>query len=372
MQLIKCKQKTANLIFYLGFSIELLIMISGHSAFKLPFIGRLAQIAFLLFGCKVLCTKYSKQQWIIIALLGIIGSISYFAMGDEWALRIIMMVIAAKEIPFRRLIKYTFYVTLAATICIVILSLLGVLGQAVDIRDYGRGEVEARWCLGFSHANNIHGTIWYLVSLSLYLYYEKTKLWHYIALTLGNGGFYLLTGSRTGFLLVQLVILAFLTVRYVKKLKEYKWIYLVGLLTIMAVSLFSAVAAKYGPMGEFLSAMDQALTGRITWAVRWAQIDTWSLFSSPREWLPVDMGIVTLFNMYGYVIGFLYLFLNAILILKYYFEQRITELILLVSCMLYTFMESSYTINQYLLCNIFFLLLLGAWERNKLEGNKVL
>lgn len=370
MQMLKNKKQIAQLLFWVGLSIELFLMVTNHSALEIPYVGRITHVAFLFFACKILLTKYSKKEWMVIAIMGIVGTISYFSMGDEWAIRVMVMVIASKEIPFRQITKYTFFVTLAATVCIIVLSLPGILGQAVDIRDYGRGSVEARWCLGFNHANNVHGTIWYLVSLGLFIYYGKTKLWHYIVLTIANVGLYLLTVSRTGFLLVQLVIIAFLLVRYVKKIKECKWIYLLGLLTIMGLSLFSAVAAKYGPVEGFLGSMDHLLSGRVTFAARWAHIDTWTLFSSPREWLSVDMGIVTLFYIYGYVIGFLYLFVNALLIWKYYLESKMAELILLVTCMLYTFMESSYTINVYLLCNIFFILLFGIWKQKE-EGKVV-
>ena len=75
----KNKNKIANIFFYIAFSIELVIMMVEHSAFDVPFRGRLTHIAFALFGCKVLLTKYSKKEWIAIILLGIIGVLSYFS-----------------------------------------------------------------------------------------------------------------------------------------------------------------------------------------------------------------------------------------------------------------------------------------------------
>ena len=53
---------------------------------------------------------------------------------------------------------------------------LGVGGMVVDVRDYGRGGVENRFCLGFSHANNLHGTLWYVMALLLYLFFGITKI----------------------------------------------------------------------------------------------------------------------------------------------------------------------------------------------------
>ena len=73
----------AKSIFYAALTIELVIMMVGHSAFMLPYRGRLTHVAFVLFGGKVLLTKYTKKEWAVIILLGMIGSVSYFSVDDE-------------------------------------------------------------------------------------------------------------------------------------------------------------------------------------------------------------------------------------------------------------------------------------------------
>ena len=62
MQLIKNKEKIGNILFVAAIVIEVVIMMTDHmSSFTIPLRGRFAQLAFVLFGCKILTTKYTKK-----------------------------------------------------------------------------------------------------------------------------------------------------------------------------------------------------------------------------------------------------------------------------------------------------------------------
>ena len=55
-------KKIANLSFYIGVVIEVLIVIIDKSAFINPIEGRLFQFTFLLFLVKICLTKYSWRH----------------------------------------------------------------------------------------------------------------------------------------------------------------------------------------------------------------------------------------------------------------------------------------------------------------------
>ena len=365
----KNKNKIANIFFYIAFSIELVIMMVEHSAFDVPFRGRLTHIAFALFGCKVLLTKYTKKEWIAIILLGIIGTLSYFSMGDEWVLRIIMMVVASKDISLETVVKYTFWISCIGTIFIMILSLFGIGGQLVDIRHYGRNEVEARWCFGFNHANNIHGTIWYVTSLGIFSYLKKIKWQHCFVLTLGNIGLYFLTVSRAGFIVTQIVIIAAFLHVYCSKIRGWKWVYHLGIsatLFCIAISIYSVIFGVYFTPG--LKKLSDLLTGRLEMLSWYEKVEYWTLFGDGRIRQPSDVGYITLVAEYGYVILVLYILCIVLLVNYYRRNEKWMEFILLMTCMFYTFMESTYTLNVYLLCNFTFLLLIGTWNKLLTKG----
>lgn len=367
-------KKVGNACFYIALTIELIIMMWGHSAFTIPYRGRITHIAFFLFGCKVLLTKYSKKEWGVIFLLGVIGTISYISIGDEWLIRIVMMVVSSKDISSNDIVKYAFWVSFVGTVLIIVLSLLGIGGQIVDIRDYGRGAIESRWCLGFSHANNLHGTIWYIMSLGLLSYIKKVRWYHGVILTVGNIILYTLTLSRTGLIVAELVIFAAMIYAYYPRMMEWKWIYGAGILATCfcaGIGIYTVAFGKFGKYGNrILQKLSDMLTGRLEMLTWYEEIGNWSLFGSNLERKPTDVGFITLVSEYGYVV--LALYLICIFMMTFYYCRNVKwmEFVILMTCVFYTFMESTYTINVYLLCNFTFVLLLGTWNHLLVKGRK--
>lgn len=367
--LYKKYDRMAKFLFFAGFTIELLIMMAGHSAFEIPYRGRLTHIAFLLFGCKVLLTKYTKNEWAFIFLGAIIGTCSYVSVGDEWVIRIIMMIVASKDINIKKVIRYTFWASLAGTILIILLSLLGIGGQIVDVRDYGRGAVEARWCLGFNHANNLHGTCWYVISLGLLTFKDRIRWYHGAILTLFNIVLYLLTISRTGLVVTELVIIAAVVYAYYPRIADWNWIYILGVLGTLFCAGIGIYTVIFGIEGnEILEKMSDLLTGRLELLTWWEDIGEWTLFGDARDRKPTDVGFITLVSRYGYVIFTLYVITILLMIFYQYRNKQWMEFVLLLTSVFYTFMESTYTINVYLLCNFTFLLLLGTWNYLLVRG----
>jgi len=358
------KNTVGKVFFYIGLFIEIAVMMVGHSAFSLPYSGRLLHFAFVLFGVKILFTRYTKQEWLVIALLGIAGVCSYFSMGEEWFIRVVMMIVASKDIPLKKVLKYLFWASFTGFILIIVLSLFGIGGQVVDVRDYGRGSVEARWCLGFSHANNVHGTLWYVVSLGLLLFKEKVKWYHGVVLTIANFALYMLTVSRTGLAVTELVIAAAMLYAYYPKISGWKWLYAaggVGTAICAFIGIFVVVFGIFSLPG--LKGLSDMLTVRLECLTWWESIEMWSLFGDGRERRPTDVGFITLVSEYGYVIFTIYLLCLFVMIYYYCRNKKWMEFIVLMTCVLYTFMESTYVFNVYLLGNFTFVLLLGTWNR---------
>ena len=357
------KDRIAIGLFYVGLSIELLVMMIGHSAFTIPYMGRSLHVAFGLFGLKVLLTKYSKKEWSIIVLLGVVGVISYMCMGDEWFIRIAMMIISSKGISLEKVIRYAFWVSLAGTLIIMGLSFAGIGGMLVDVRDYGRGGIESRWCFGFNHANNVHGTLWYVISLGLLSFLRKVKWYHGVLLTIGNIIMFFFTISRTGFIVTELVILAAVIYVYYPKIADWNWIYILGSLGTTFCALIGIFVVAFGVFSlPGLKSLSDLLTVRLEVLSWWESIEQWSLFGDGRERKLTDVGFITLVSEYGYVIFTIYLVVLLLMILYYCRNKKWLEFMVLMTCVLYTFMESTYTINVYLLCNISFMLLLGTWN----------
>lgn len=355
MQLIKRQEKLGDIAFYIGIAIQLLVMVVGYGDWGIPFHSRLMQAAFLLFCIKILTTDYSKIEWIAMLILGGIGILSYVGTRDEYVVSVVAMIFAVKNIDFRRVCKWILLIAFIFTLGTAILSLCGIGGMAVDIRDYGRGGVESRWCLGFGHANNFHGTVWYLVALLTYLFFEKLDWRHYLILTIGNIVLFYFTISKGGLIAVQLVIVAAVLLRYIKTLSNMTWIYGCGFLAVVGVFIISMVSVSIEwTKSSILMLLDRLFTGRINLAYQHAHISTWNLISSAGEFGDtVDNGWVTLFFNYGYIVGIFFVLFHIYLVYRTWKRKDGLLLVIIASCIFYTFMEATYTVNSsYLLCNL--------------------
>lgn len=368
MQLIKKKERIGNILFIIAIAIELTIMMTDHMAsFTLPLRGRWAQLAFVLFGCKILTTRYSLRQWCVIVLIGILGVISYFTMGDEYALRAAVMVFAGKDVDRDVIKKMCFAFAMAGTAIIVLLALTGVAGSMYDMRDYNRGAIETRWCLGFNHANNVHCIYWYIVTAYIYMRDNKCKLYEYIIMLAANAGLYLLTASKTGLFASMLVIAVAIVAKYYEKIKGFMLAYILGALTIVACVVLTIIGSTYSCFeSKFCAYLDKFLNQRLNMCHDHANISGWKLFPGPVTFEKyVDNGIAAWAYSEGIVLLLVMLTLIFWLVWKSYKEKNIVLLVMIVTCTYVWFMEASFIINTSLCCCLFYIFAINRWYLNE-------
>lgn len=363
-------KQIAKIIFFVGIFIDLIPMVMNYSTLNIvqyPLKTRLTHLAFGCFCLKILLTKYSKKEWAWILLLGAVGTISYYC-KSEWVLRIIVLVISSKDISIKEVMYCFFYTALAAVIVNAALSFAGIGSSAALSQDFGRGGTETRWRMGFSHPNQLHYTIWYVTAIGLYLYFEKTKWYHYVILTGGNILLFILTASRTGFLVLECMIVGMVLMRYIRFFRESKFVYTAAVAGIVLCTVIGILAAAYGD-AQWLQPLDKLVTGRVEQAYASGNISTWTLFSGDRVTNVLDLGWTSIFYHYGYVFGFLYMIANVLLARRCYYEKDKAGIIILISASLYMLMEAP-GMHAYFMENIVYLLFIGRWHLlcSKKEG----
>lgn len=365
-------KKAGNILFYVVLLLELGIVLVDKSAYINPIEGRLFQITFLLCVVKICMTKYSLKEWLVIAAFFLLGAASYLATGRNEIIRVVAFIAAAKDIPVKQALKVTFYVTLVGVLCMVAMSLLGIMGSLYLEMDYGRGGIERRYCFGLGHPNALHCMAWALITLGIYLYFEKLKWYHYLILFLGNIGLYLLTISRTGVLVTAVTILLGMTFALFPSFKEKKWLYIAGMAGVAFCILFSILAAAKGHDWKFLEWVDQYVTNRILFANYYTGMDKWSLFSNPGNKIYMDMGFVRLFYWYGIIPGIVYLAVKGIHLFYCYKKKDAAAFLVITMFVLYTVFEA-HAISVYLARDYALLLMIGTWSdvfglRSEAEG----
>lgn len=367
MQIIKNKETFSNICFYIGLCIHALVMIIGYSDFTIPYVGRLLQMAFAFLCLKIVTTYYTKKEWILLILVSAVGFFSYIFTADEYVISVIVLIFAAKKTDTCKIFKTVVWFAVLGTFITAALSLCGIGGIPVDIRDYGRGGIEARWCLGFGHANNLHGTLWYIVILLLFIYYETLTWKHFLVFSVINIGLYFFTISKAGIIATQLAIIGIALYKYFPQLNRKKWIYWCSGFSVILIQSISVISAAVPiEQSKVLWLLDKIFTGRIQFAYKYAPLTDWRLFSRGGEIGVVDNGWVVMYYNYGVFVGVLFVALHCYLLYMAYKRKSGTFLVMILTSVLYTFMEASYCVNAtYLLSNITYvvaMLMMGEWN----------
>ena len=367
--------KIAYSCFYIGVIIEVLMVLVDKSVLINPIEGRLFQLTFLLFLIKVCQTRYSRKEYLVIAMFLGLGAISYFVTGRNEMVRIVMFIAACKDVDMKKCLKMVFYLTLSGCLLIMLLSVFGIGGDMALTQEYGRGSVETRYVLGMGHPNALQCMVWALTVLFLYLYGEKMK-WYGYPVVLGiNLFFFLLTDSKTSLFAAIFAVLYGGIYRFthndtIKRICNISGIMIA--LGSVAISIFIAgnafhvynydwsVDRSFWP--TFLKKLDGILTGRIrclTENESWeGTIQTWKLFSEPANNYYFDMGWIRLFYWYGIIPATIAVIVLTALLFYCTRKKKYMELVMIVSFAVYTVVEA-HAISVYLARN-YVLFLVGA------------
>lgn len=364
------KSQIAYSFFYLGVFIEVMLVLIDKSAYTNPILGQIFRLTFLLFLLKACLTKYSFKEYLLAAFFLLVGTLSYFITGRNEIVRIVVFLMACKDVDMIKCLKLVFWMTLAGCLALMVLALLGIFGTLSLTMDYGRRGTETRYVLGMGHPNALQCMVCVLTMLGLYLYHDKCK-WYFYLIVLGiNGIFFILTDSKTGLLVaVGSVFLNAL----IPKIRNSKLVsfFLAGNIGIYAGSIFiSIMAAKdamclwryftqgeYGFKIKFYVILDKLLTGRISSLIETKNhegiMETWSLFSNPERDYYFDMGWVRLFYWYGIIPATLAVVALTVFVIYFTKKKKLAELAFISMFALYTVVEahfiSVYIARNYLL-----------------------
>ena len=398
------EKKLPQIIFYIGLTIELAIVLIDKSNYINPIEGQLFRITFLLFLMKVLLTEYTFKELGVYLVLGVVSVISYRITGKNDVIRIVTFVAACKGLSLKKMLRYTFYVTLAGCMVIVFLAVTGIYGDMSLTMVYGReydvlnrvGAEETRYTLGMGHPNALAAMFLMVVVLGVYAFSERMKWYVYLFLMLLNIGVYKLSDSKTGMLCTTLFLAGSFVMTYCRFFREKKFAYVCGTLVFLLCLAFSVDSAAnalrvweaqfrkayYGdPKSQYgyypqleidnhivaLLRINESFSGRIVSLLdsenNDGSIETWSLFSSPHNMkYYFDMGWVKLFYRYGIIPGILYCVACLMLLWKFYKRRDAYGLVVFTVLAVYSVMEA-HLFSVYIGRN-FLLMMMGGYPKD--------
>lgn len=302
-------------------------------------------IAMWLLLAKVILTRYTKKEFLILAPFTVLALYNYSLSGNIYCVYTILVIACMKDVDYSVLFKTLFYSTLAAVVFVGILSFWEIGSPTQVTQDFGRGLVETRYCFGLHHPNIWHQAIGRCIIFACIGYYKQLNIIHLLMLFVFNYFIYTMSVSRTGLIAVSVFLILTIFYKYLGKFMHTL------LVKICAIGCMLGVYGiyiyfTYKLTGEYHLRAElfnwKIATGRLRQAVDFLSTHPIKLLSSrfPDDGTLFDCGFFRLFYECGYLwtgIFFIVLFALVILALKKNWDVIIPVCVYFIFYSLYEF-----------------------------------
>lgn len=306
-KVISIKNKIAPWFFYAGLVLLLFVDYVSATYVAVTYAGKLIQLALVCLFVKLILTRYSLKEWLVILLLLGLGVYSYLTTDQYTALEIFLFVVAAKGIQPRTAMGIYLVFVGGVTIAAFTASVTGLFGEVYQALDFRGTGVQIRYCFGYNHPNTCHIVILQLMLAGIWYFWEKIR-WHHILVSgILNTVLFFFTASRTNLALGSVLLILLLFAKIKSAMIQYRGIYIVNYLLVAVSVLLSVLAVLTGTRWKVLEWMDRLWTKRVYYAYVEAADSVPSLFSGVDLQISCDMGFVKMFYNYGAVISLLLL-----------------------------------------------------------------
>ena len=202
MQYRTTKRESFFLIIYTVYMIVLLLsqtafeeMGAASSIFKY-----VRYLCYFLAALLILQDSYREKQIWGVAILGVLTVGTVVCSGNSTFILYLIMILAAKEVNVRTIVKLTCIIQGAMLLSIVVMSQIGIIPDYIF-----DASTRQRHGLGFLWTTTGAILYFYFMVLYIYLREERAHLIEYVILEAVNFGLYKLTDARMSFYLSTLL-----------------------------------------------------------------------------------------------------------------------------------------------------------------------
>ena len=265
------------LFFYLAYTFILLQAMFNNVPSLTPLYGIIDKLVIVLIFLTILFQnqiyRIKEIAWVVIIFAIVV--ISYFLSKDNIILKAIMLIIASKDINFKKFIKFDLVIKVIFCFIIIIFSQIGIAENYVILRADGT----IRQSLGFSQPNAL-AAYWLSICCDyIYLAFNKNKIIKLFICTIITFIIGYITDSRTVIICVSLMIILLLYNNYLNN-KIIKKIVIFLPYLLFALSLSLAYLYK---SSDLIKNIDRLLSKRIYYTEQYLQKYDINLFGQKIE-----------------------------------------------------------------------------------------
>lgn len=306
------------------------------------------KIALVVAGCivviKMMYSKYSLKQTGIAVLYVVLASAIYINSGVTAILLFTIFLLAAEGVHYSKILNLFLACNVLQLVIRIVLSSIGIINNKIIIIDRMIGGYSQRYSLGFVHPNYAHMTFCTIIVLYCWKKKEKINIFYVVAIMILNLLLYRYTVSRTGFIIVTVILLLFMLKKIILKYKK------VATFIPIICSVFSILSIYYYRNTGFWKLLNELFQGRLFNAAYITQGNPGSLFGrhiqSNSANLVLDNAYVIIFHSMGVVIFTIYIGILTLLLRRLLDKNLTGEAIIII-------IYSIYGITEGFLSNIF-------------------
>ncbi len=374
--------KLRSILFNIMMTIEIVVVFLDKSDFHFAYESYVFRVTFLM-ACFIILLgikEYAIREYVLTFGLMIIAVITYKSSGRNDMLRFLAFIAACKGIDIKKNLKLFFIENVIGSFVLIFLAATGIFGKMMAEHTDGR----MLYVFGFGNANAFHCMFMMILFLGMYVYSQKLKWYHYLAMFVLNVIVYRFTSCETAFALTALGIIGGFVIGNIKNwhkiFKSDLWIFVAGIVVFVfsiAFSVWAAVVSKISWSNGDVARINDLLTGRIknlywNWDAHPGAIESWRLFAGRDTEYYFDMGWCRLAYWYGIIPALCVIVLLLILYIDC-MNKRDGYLLVILTCLsIYTIVEA-HLVSVYIGRN-YILLFLGACIYSifdKRDGEKV-
>lgn len=265
--------------FYLAYTFILFQAMFNNVPSVLPFYSIIDKLIVVLIFLTVLFQNqiYKIREIVLVVIIFSITVISYLLSKDNIILKVVMLIIASKDIELKKFIKFDLVIKVIFCCMIIIFSQIGVSGNYIILRADGT----IRQSLGFTHPNAL-AAYWLSICCDyVYLSLNRNKMIKLFSCTIITFIIGRITDSRTVIICVYLMIILFFYNTYLnlnnKTAKRFIVFlpYLLFILSILSAYLYKS--------SDFIKNIDHLLSKRIYYTEQYIQKYDIKLFGQEIE-----------------------------------------------------------------------------------------
>lgn len=388
---MKDKIEKGERLFFASYGLCLVTSIFYLSMFYQYFIGlphRIISVFFILLAVlqELINQKFSLKGFVGVGVCGLLFLLLQrvaSGMGHSVTACICLYVYVARNIPFRKIAKFTLLVSGVTMAAVILSGYAGLIPNHV----YQSGS-RYREFLGFRYALYPATILFNMTCLYLYIRKRDITLLECGGLALVNLWMYLKTDARTVFAVAVVLVAASVVLKYAPRILEKRrviaWLMILSFVICAVFSI--GLTAAFDRSSPWMNKLDRALSGRLSlgqnslnkygvtalgeelsWTGNGLEPDGQEA-TEEYDW--VDCFYVQILQRYGVILFAAFLFITAVAMRRFYKDGEI-HLMIIMSCIALRCMLDD--LSQYFYLNTFWLaagIAFYGWFREKMDRVK--